>query len=550
MISRVRTLPTGLVVALLILTACSAPSDRPADEQASTDVVGEVHFPVSCDPSLQTDFDNAVATLHSFEYDEARGMFEAIAEADSTCAMPHWGVAMTWYHPLWAPPRAEELQAGSAAIEAAQALEANERERAYIDALAAFYADADQADHRERARRYEAGMAEVHAANPDDREAEIFYALALLSNADPTDKTYAVQKRTGGMLEPLFAEMPTHPGLAHYIIHSYDYPALAAGAEEAAHRYLDIAASMPHALHMSGHIFTQLGMWEESIEANARSAEAARQRGERFGLGQAQLNEMHALDYQVYAHLQRGEIDEARELVDYIGGLDNLNWSNGIVSFNAGAVPVRWAIERRAWDEAAALPPFTEAEQAGAVHWARGAIALRHWARAVGAARSGQIARAKADLAELEALAEELAGGDDLWSRNTSEVLRRQAAGWLAMAEGDGAAALELMKSAAELEDQTDKSGLSPGRVWPAHEQLADLLMELDEPAAALIHYQESLEHASRRFHSYVGAARAAVAAEQPSVAREHYQHLVDLVVADSPRSELAEAREYLGAAS
>ncbi len=274
MISRLALISICLCLAAEALTACNQSSEvaQPASSKEPVDALGEVSFPTSCDESVQGEFDSAVATLHSFEFEEARGMFESIAAQDPECAMAHWGVAMTHYHPLWQPPTPNARAAGATAVETAQNLEATEREKLYIEAIASFYRDSESVDHRERAVRYEHAMAEVHTQNPDDPEAEIFYALAILSNADPTDKDYAVQKRSGSMLEPLFVKMPNHPGLAHYIIHSYDYPPLAERAVDAAHRYLVFAGSLPHALHMSGHLFTQMGMWEDSLDATTRSA--------------------------------------------------------------------------------------------------------------------------------------------------------------------------------------------------------------------------------------------------------------------------------------
>ena len=281
-------------------------------------MIGAVRFETSCAPEGQAAFDRAVATLHSFEFGEARDLFETIASQDSDRAMAAWGVAMTHYHPLWAPPTPQELALGAAAVARARSYDSTERERLYIEAIGALFDGPDEAPHPERAVRYEEAMARVYEQSPDDTEAEIFYALAILSNADPTDKTDAVQKRTGAMLEPLFVEMPDHPGLAHYIIHSYDYPDLADRAVHAADRYLEIATSMPHALHMSGHIYTQLGMWDESIGANVRSAASAVERAEMFGLGEGTQGEMHALDYLVYAHLQRGEDAAAEAIVDHV----------------------------------------------------------------------------------------------------------------------------------------------------------------------------------------------------------------------------------------
>ena len=549
--------PLSLVAFAALLAAC-APGDERGQEppppggraQDPADRLGEVSFPVSCSEEVQSDFDRAVALLHSFEFEESRGVFSSIAHRDPDCAMAYWGVAMTYYHPLWAPPTQRDLELGRAAVEKAQALARPKREADYIEAIATFYRGYEEIDHRTRARAYEGAMATVHKRNSEDREAEIFYTLAILSNADPTDKTYSVQERTGSALERLFVEMPNHPGLAHYIIHSYDYPPLAPRAVEAAHRYLEIAPSLPHAVHMSSHIFTQVGMWEASIGANTTSAESARERGERLGThAQAQLQEMHSLDYLVYAYLQRGEDDKAWDVVEHIRSLEGLNWANGVVAFNAGAVPVRYAFERRRWEEAASLPPPTEAEQAGGNYETRGVVALRYWARAVGAARSGQIEQSERELARLEEIAAELGKHPVAWARNTGEVLRLEAVAWLALAKGEPERALDLMRSAAALEDETDKSSLSPGRVLPVHEQLGDLLMELGRPEEALRAYEASLEHAAGRFWSYYGAATAARADGKLEVARAYYQRLVELAVPGSPRQELKEARDFLAAA-
>ena len=514
-----------------------------SESTEAANIVGDVQFETSCAEEVQQAFNDAVATLHSFEFEEARGMFEAVAAKDPDCPMAAWGVAMTHYHPLWAPPRKEEVAAAKAALAKARSLEATPREKLYIEAIGAFFDDAENVGHRERAIRYEKAMAKVHEQHPDDKEAEIFYSLALISNVDYTDKTYAVQKRAGAMLEPLFVSMPNHPGIAHYIIHSYDYPPLAERAVDAAHRYLDIATSMPHALHMSGHIFTQLGMWEDSIDANARSAEAAREQGKRFGIAQGQMNEIHALDYLAYAYLQRGEDDKAKAIVDDINSRTNLNWKHGIVTFNAAAPPVRYAMERRDWKAAASLALLEDAEKAGGRYEAQNAIALRYWARSVGAARSGQIEQAEQNLAKVEKIAKKMTSAERVWARNTAEVFRLQATAWLALAKGESEQALEFMRAAVALEDQTDKSGLSPGRCLPGHEQLGDMLAELNRPQEALAEYEASMKQAPRRFNTYLGAARAAKDAGKPEVARGYYGKLVELASAQASRPELAEAK-------
>jgi tetratricopeptide (TPR) repeat protein len=545
-------LVTALSILSLTCASCAAPpggasgtAPRETTEHSDDgDVIGAVRFETSCAPEVQTAFDRAVATLHSFEFGEARDLFEAIASEDPDCGMAAWGVAMTHYHPLWAPPTRQELSLGAAAVARARSYDSTERERLYIEAIGALFDGADDAPHSERAVRYEEGMARVYEHSSDDTEAEIFYALAILSNADPTDKTYAVQQRTGAMLEPLFVEMPDHPGLAHYIIHSYDYPDLADRAVHAADRYLEIAPSMPHALHMSGHIYTQLGMWDASIGANIRSAASAVERAEMFGLGEATQGELHALDYLVYAHLQRGEDTAAEAIVDHVNTMQELNLDNGVIVFNAGAVPVRYAVERHDWEAAAELSTLSQVEAFGGNDQSINAVALRYWARVIGGARSGRLEQAQRDLVELERVATQLASEARVWGRNTAEVFRLQATAWLALANGEPDRAVQLMQSAVELEEQTDKSSISPGRVLPAHEQLGDVLAALDRPQEALAAYEESMTRAPRRFNTYVGAARAAMAAGETDVAHDYYQKLLELAADASTRAELAEARD------
>ncbi len=514
------------VVAFLTLVFLANPSLAIAQESSS---IGEVHFVTTCDESVGADFDRAVALLHSFEFALSMQMFEAVAEADPGCAMAHWGVAMTYYHPLWAPPRPADVEAGSAAAQTAVTMASSERESAFIEAISAFYLDYEILDHRTHAVAYEEAMETVAAENPDDPEAAIFHQLAVLSNADPTDESYAVQRNTGAFFEGLFDDMPEHPGLAHYIIHSYDYPPLSAMAVNAAHRYLEIAPSLAHAVHMSSHIFTQEGMWEASIDANRRSVAASRDAGKRLGtVVNAQRGEMHASDYRVYAFLQQGEDEAAREIVAHIEAYEGLHWEVGVVAFNASAAPVRYAMERHAWNEAAALSEATEAEQASDAYQNQAAAAMRHWARAVGAARGGDIAGARGAIRHVTRFAAESSNHPYVWVRNTTEVFRLQAKGWLALAEDRNEQALQFMRLAASLEDQTDKESLSPGRVLPAHEQLADMLMELGQPEEAFREYAVSLDHAARRFNSIYGMARSALAWGRGDLAAHSYRLLLN----------------------
>ena len=494
-------------------------------------IIGEVDFATSCSAEVAETFNVAVAMLHSFEFDESRGVFEQVADAEPTCAMAYWGIAMTLYHPLWAAPSPNELAQGAAAVAKSRELaeQLTPRERLYIDAIGSFFDYEDNSSHGERAQRYEAAMTRVVEENSTDREAEIFHLLARLSNADPTDKSYATQNQTGPLLEALFEEMPDHPGIAHYIIHSYDYPELADRAEHAADRYLEIAQSMPHALHMSGHIYTLLGFWNRAVHANMLSVEAAIERAEILGLGEGTQNELHSLDYLVYAYLQQGANDKALEVVERVASYKNMNMNNGVVAFNATAIPVRYAMERQDWEAAANIPLLDESNSESWNDQIWNSQALIYWARVLGAAKTGKYVQAEAELVELAKISASLQDYERIWGRNTSEVFRLQAAGWLAYAGGENAQAESLMREAAALEDQTDKSSISPGRVLPAHEQLGDLLLEINRPEEALAAYEKSMPYAPERRNTYTGAAQAAAAIGNTELANRYNQKLEEL---------------------
>lgn len=544
------------LTSVIFLAACGSPEESTpevaenaaaATHTNASDVIGTVQFDNSCSPEVSDAFNTAVAMLHSFEFDESRMNFEQIARDDTSCAMAHWGVAMTYYHPLWAPPNTMELEAGAAAVARAKELGGTTaRELAYINAIGSFYDYSDGSSHRERAIRYENAMAAVVDSNPADIEAEIFYGLARISNADPTDKSYGIQDRVGAELEEMFINMPDHPGLAHYIIHSYDYPDLADRAVHAADRYLEIASTMPHALHMSGHIYTQLGMWERSIHANTLSADEAVKRAEMHGLGEGTQDELHSIDYLVYAHLQRGENAKALEIVEYVDGFQSLNLNNGVVVFNAAALPVRYAVERRDWEAAANLPLLSEVEAMNGNDQLKVAVAMRYWARAVGAALTSKFEQAESDLAALERITESLADNERIWGRNTPQVFSLQAAATIALAKGEHDSAVELMSRAVELEDQTDKSSISPGRVVPAHEQFGDLLYEIGRYEESLAEYEESMQHAAGRLNNYLGAARAAEALGKPELALRYRQDILKFAAEDSDRSEIIDLHQQL----
>jgi len=451
-----------------------------------------------------------------------------VAAKDSTCGMAQWGIAMSNFHTIWGPPTEAEFVAGQAAARRASALGApTQRERDLIAAIAAFYQDAS-VPHATRVVAYEQAMAGVAERNPDDHEIAIFHAVAILGVAynSPPDKTYTRQKQAAAILNGLLPLEPDHPGISHYLIHSFDYPDLAELALPAARNYAKIAPSAPHALHMPSHIFTRLGMWPESIQSNLASAAAAQEEMARTHPGATAFDALHATDYLEYAYLQTGQDAKARELADQVGRVTSFDLPAFSAGYALAAVPARYALERRAWKEAAQLTvrpesyPWAKYPYAEAITW---------FAQSMGAARSGDLARARAALERLTAIQHGLAGqkGFD-WAAQV-EVQRLAAAGWIARAEQKNAGALKLLRAAADLEDSTDKHPVTPGSVLPAREQLADLLAELGQPAAALAEYEASLRSAPARFNSYAGAARAAASAGEKQKAKDYQDRLVAL---------------------
>src|SRR5215469_6823192 len=401
-----------LTTALLLAGVCAALAapvvaqhEHPAGDPGR---LGKVNFPVSCDPAVQSQFSSAVAMLHSFWFEKASETFAAVGEKDPTCGMAYWGIAMTHWHQIWEAPGPADLKAGKAALERADAAGAKtQRERDYIAAIETYYRDSDKLDHRTRALAYETAMDHLQARYPEDHEAAIFYALALLAAAPPEDKTYVNQRKAGAILEPLFAEQPEHPGIAHYIIHAYDYPPLAERALDAARRYAKIAPDSPHALHMPSHIFTRLGLWQESIDSNLASVVSAQKHN-------APGNELHAKDYLIYAYLQGAQDREAKRTLDAPppGRPDDPQYMNWLYAM--GTSPARYAVERHRWAEAAALtiPPNTF--PGGRWAWTEANL---HFARALGASHTGQTEAARRELQQLASLRDTLAQSkDDYWA--------------------------------------------------------------------------------------------------------------------------------------
>ena len=529
---------------LAVLLALGAARSANAQSDAHDLMEGrgrDVSFPVSCGADIQPRFDAALAALHSFWYGQALKEFTAITEAKPDCAMAYWGIAMSIWNQIWAPPTPANLTKGSNAIARALALGAKTpREQDYLDALAAFYTDHDKLDHRTRAEAYMRKMEQVAQRYPDDREARIFYALSLLATADGLDKTYKNQLQAGAILEQIFAEKPEHPGPAHYIIHAYDYPALVDRALAAAQKYAICVTAVPHAIHMPSHTYVLLGRWKDTIESNNAAEIAEADQG-------TPEDRIHALDYLVYAHLQLAQDREAKQVLDLALKIEDelvaRKHDSGLRArpFGIAAIEARWALERLDWSTAATLPPrpsrYPNAE------------AVPHFARAVGLARSGRPDDARADIDRLAALRKTLADAKNLYWARVVDVQLKMANAWVYRALGRDSDAVTLMQEAARAEETSETHDtLSPGPIgMTAHEALGMLLLELGRPAEALQAYEASLGTAKNRLRSFAGAAAAAVRLGNVSTARNYYTSLLELADhSGATRQELAEAKAYL----
>jgi hypothetical protein len=494
---------------LLCLPLASVADDSHAQHQHGAPdlgAIGAAHLATSCNSTAQKQIDRGVALIHSFWYPEAEKSFRLAADADPQCGMAWWGVAMSNLHPLWAPPTAEELKVGQqAAAKAKQVGAKTPRELAFIDAINTFHAGADKLDHRTRMTAYEKAMADVQRANPTDLEAAIFHALAMLGAASPNDKTYAQQKQAAEILNRVLPQAPEHPGVAHYLIHSFDYPELAELALPAARVYAKLAPGSPHALHMPSHIFTRLGLWDESIASNLASADKAHRYVESVLPGAASFDELHAIDYLVYAYLQQGQDEKARKLVEQTARVTKVDNANFAAAFAIAAIPARFALERKQWKAAAALPVPT------IIDWAKTpyAEANIHFARGVGAARSDDQAVARDAIARLAAIRQTLLDQKDSYWADQVEIQRLAVAAWLARAKGEQENALKLMRAATDLEAATEKHPVTPGAILPAREQLAEMLLEYGRRNDALVEVQRVLREAPNRSNANRLAAQA-----------------------------------------
>lgn len=529
----------------ILLTSALLGLATPALAQ-SVGKVGDVDFPVSCNAEAQRQFTRAVALLHSFWYEEAGKAFVGVTEADPGCAMGYWGIAMSNWHPLWYPPDADALRAGSAAAAKAEALDAKtDRERGYIQAIGIFYRDNDTVDNRTRSVAYEKAMEQLHLRYTDDREATVFYALALDTNASPADKSYTNQKKAAQLLKRVFDEQPNHPGAAHYLIHSYDSAPLADLGLPAAICYTDIAPAVPHALHMPSHIFTRVGKWPESITSNTASAKVGEDyAATKFGPGVVWDQTLHAMDYLEYAYLQTGQDAEAKRVLDELASFQKATPSTLGAGYAIAAIPARYAVERQDWAAAAALPTPSVAFPWQRFPWT---AAMITYARALGAAHTGDFPAARAEIDKLQSARDALAAAKNAYWAGQVNVEVQAAKAVLAFAEGRKDEALSLMRAAVDAEDAAEKHPVTPGPVLPAREMLADMLLEIQQPALALAEYERSLTAAPNRFRSLVGAGSAAEQMGDATKARLYRQRLAELSAdASTDRPEVLAAKRYL----
>jgi tetratricopeptide (TPR) repeat protein len=481
---------------LLSLSLAAQEAHVHSEPKSEPEKLGTVSFPISCSPRVQRQFNRGVALLHSFAYRAAVDAFGGVAEQDPQCAMAHWGVAMTYFHQLWDPPLSPEtVSIAHEQIQRARDLgSSSEHERKFIQALGSIFAGDSSAPYPTRLLQYERAMSDLAAEYKSDTEVQVFYALALLANASPMDKSHAKQKRAADILEPLYRAYPQHPGVPHYLIHACDNAELAPRGLLAARAYSKIAPSAPHALHMPSHIFTRLGLWEDSIASNLAAREAAHRQGDTG-------EELHAMDYLVYAYLQSGRDQEADEVVRQVKEISNAGTGDFKEVYASVAMPVRYAVERGRWAEARSIVSPTGAPP----HVA--AIAV--WARGLGLARGGPMAEPRAEIDRLGQIENQLrTSGNDYWAAQT-RILKLEVRAWSAQAAGAGNEAMALLRSAADQEDAIEKLPLTPGPIVPAREQLGDLLLEQNHPDLARKEFETALVNAPGRRGALQGASRA-----------------------------------------
>lgn len=537
----------ALTVCLAVGTASPAwlyGADTPLN--ATAEKLGEVNFPVSCSADAQQEFNRAMALFHSFWFDPAKASFAKVLEHDPQCGMAHWGIAiMSMGNPFTWAANPNAAKAGAPATAQAQRVGAkSERESAYIDALALLLKDWQTSEFRPRALAFEQAMEGVTRQYPEDDEARILYALALNITASPTDKTFANQLKAAAILEPLFKKYPNHPGVAHYLIHTYDYAELADKGLPYARAYAAIAPSVPHALHMPSHIFSRLGLWPEMVAGDRASYLAAKAELKETTLGIGAYDALHAMDYMVFGHLQQAQDNAAKALMEEAAAISKVNVENFVAAYAFAAIPSRFALERGDWKQAAQLK-LTPGDLAW--HKFPQSEAILVFARGLGAARSGDVAAAREDVSRLEALKAALtAANNSYWAGQTAVQVQTVNA-WIALADGRNDEALQSMRAAAEAEEASDKHPVTPGNVVPSRELLGEMLLIANQPTQALAEFERSLKRDPQRLRGIYGAARAAEASGNRQAAADYYRKLLEITARrDTERPELTQAKAFL----
>jgi len=548
---------TIALLSILLIISCQNKKTQPDLELASINFLrgdlalcggtdfGDVEFLVSCKYSTRETFNLAISLLHSFEYEEAEKAFVKVIDEDPECPMAYWGVLMSIYHTIWFEPSEEVLNKGLKILKIAESLPKSEREQDYLEAIGKIYKDWDKVDHKTREKRMEKKMEENYLKYKNDTEAAIFYALALKSTADNTDEDHINEIKAGKILESIFPDQPNHPGIAHYIIHNYDNPELAPLALTTARKYAEIAPSSAHALHMPSHIFTRLGLWDESINSNVYSAEAARCYAQEVEMDGVWANEIHALDYLIYAYLQKGDNINAIEQNNYLQTIYDVNPHNlSAISYPFAAIPARIALENKQWEKAAKLELHDSEVDWDKFPWQK---SIHHFTRALGAAHTKDFNSANSEIEILKSLRQELINKDETYYANQVMIEIKSSKAWLNFTNGDQEKGISLMQEAADMEDSTQKHGVTPGEVLPARELLGDMLLAMNKPLEALEAYELNLKSRPNRFNSIYGAAIASKKTGDINKSKLYFKMLIQLTKdSNSDRPEIVEANKFL----
>lgn len=541
---------TGIAWMLTIVLIAGASGAWAHEEQGPgngiTEKLGEVNFPVSCTADAQKEFNRAMALFHSFWFDPAKKSFAKVLQHDPECGMAHWGIAIvSMGNPFGWPANPNAMKAGAAASAESQRVGAKtQRERDYIDALALFFKDWQTTEYRPRVVALEKSLESLAGRYPDDAEAQILYALALNVTALPTDKTFANQLKAASILEPLYKKYPNHPGVTHYLIHTYDYADLAEKGLPFAKAFADIAPSVPHVQHMPSHIFSRLGLWPEMVEGNRASYLAAKGELTEKTLGIGTYDALHAMDYMVFGHLQQAQDKAAKQMADEVAAVRKVNVENFVAAYAFAAIPSRFALERGDWKQAAALK-LTPAD----LSWDKfpQAEAILVFARGLGAARTGEVAAARRDAERLQVLKEAMTAAKIGYWAGQTEFQIKTVNAWIAYAENRHDEAVQLMRAAAELEEASDKHPVTPGNIVPSRELLGEMFIALKQPTQALPEFERSLKRDPNRFRGIYGAASAAEVSGNRQAAKDYYAKLQNLTAdRDTERPELVHAKEFL----